>query len=79
MENHKNSVKISEITIKEEYIKLSSFLKFCGAAQTGGRASELIKSGEVNVNGEICGQKGKKLFPGDEISCKAGTFKVCKA
>jgi len=53
--------------ISTEYIKLDSFLKFCGVTLTGGQAKELIMSGKVKVNGEICSQRGKKLRPGDVV------------
>ncbi len=56
-----------EIKIKTEYIKLDQFLKFCGLAETGGHAKEIVKEGIVFVNGEICLQRGKKLRLGDEV------------
>ncbi|MBR3611059.1 MAG: RNA-binding S4 domain-containing protein [Oscillospiraceae bacterium] len=62
-----------EVAIRDEYIKLDSFLKFSGAVMTGGEAKELIQSGKVKVNGEICTMRGKKMRPGDiaELSGKA--------
>ena len=43
-----------------------SFLKFCGAAlRRAGK--EMVKSGAVKVNNEICFQRGRKLKAGDEI------------
>jgi len=56
-----------KIEITTENIKLDSFLKFCGAALTGGQAKEMVKSGAVKVNNEICFQRGRKLKAGDEI------------
>ena len=41
------------ITIQTEFIKLDSFLKFCGAVGTGGEAKIAIAEGEVQVNGEV--------------------------
>ena len=55
------------VVIETEYIKLDSFLKFCGAVQTGGQAKELILGGKVRVNGETCLMRGKKLRPGDGV------------
>lgn len=60
-------MKIEEIKIRTEFIKLDQFLKFCGIAETGGHAKEIVAEGVVYVNGEICMQRGKKLFPGDEV------------
>lgn len=57
-----------KITIVTEYIKLDSFLKFCGACISGGEAKEFIKSGAVSVNGESCLMRSKKLYGNDKIS-----------
>ncbi|MGI6249132.1 MAG: RNA-binding S4 domain-containing protein [Acutalibacteraceae bacterium] len=54
-----------EIKIDTEYIKLDSFLKLAGIAESGGHAKTAIQNGEVTVNGEVCLQRGKKLRPGD--------------
>ncbi len=58
-------------TVKEKintpFIKLDSFLKMCGAVDTGGQAKMFILDGEVKVNGETCLQRGKKLRPGDNV------------
>ena len=55
------------IPITTEFIKLESFLKLANAAETGGMAKNMIQDGEVQVNGEICTQRGKKLRPGDRV------------
>ncbi len=55
------------ITIKEEFIKLDSLLKYAGIAATGGHAKMLILDEEVKVNGEICIQRGKKIRSGDKV------------
>jgi ribosome-associated protein len=58
------------VTIGTEFIKLDSFLKFCGAAETGGQAKEMIQEGLVSVDGEPCTQRGKKLRPGAAVEVK---------
>ena len=55
------------VKIKTGFIKLDQFLKFTGAAETGGHAKLLVKEGLVKYNGEPCSQRGKKLFRGDEV------------
>ena len=55
------------ILITSEYIKLDAFLKFCGAAGTGGEAKGCILDGLVSVNGVTCTQRGKKLRDGDSV------------
>ena len=56
------------VTIQTEFIKLDSFLKFCGACATGGEAKTAIAEGEVLVNGEVCTMRGKKLHAGDIVT-----------
>lgn len=64
------------VNIGTPFIKLDSFLKFCGAAETGGHAKELVQNGEVLVNGEICPIRGKKLHTGDVIVCGGQEYEV---
>lgn len=66
----------AEIAIRDEYIKLDSFLKFSGAVMTGGEAKELIQGGKVMVNGEVCTMRGKKMRPGDVASLNGRSFMV---
>lgn len=56
-----------EVTIQTEYIKLDSLLKFAGLCDTGGFAKELVQQGAVQVNGEVCTMRGKKIRPGDTV------------
>lgn len=65
-----------EVAIREDYIKLDSFLKFAGAALSGGEAKELVQGGKVAVNGETCTMRGKKLRAGDEVSCAGKRYRV---
>lgn len=65
-----------EVKIQTEFIKLDSFLKFCGAASLGSEAKMYILDELVKVNGEICTQRGKKLYRGDIVEFNGKTFKV---
>ena len=65
-----------EIEITTEFIKLDSFLKFSGAASLGSEAKMYILDELVKVNGEICTQRGKKLYKGDVVEFNGDTFKV---
>ena len=65
-----------EVKIQTEFIKLDSFLKFCGAASLGSEAKMYVLDGEVLVNGEVCTQRGKKLYRGDIVEFNGETFKV---
>lgn len=55
------------VEIKTEYIKLDSALKYCGVAENGAHAKEMIQNGEVYVNGEKELRRGKKLYKGDKF------------
>ena len=55
------------IEIITEFIKLDSALKYCGAAENGAHAKELILDGEVTVNGETELRRGRKLYKGDKF------------
>lgn len=59
---------MEKILIHTEYIKLDSLLKLAGLAETGGEAKLLVQSGQVQVNGEVCLMRGKKLRAGDTVS-----------
>lgn len=58
---------MEEITIFTDYIKLDSFMKLSNFVETGGEAKYVIADGLVRVNGAVCKQRGKKLYPGDIV------------
>ncbi len=58
---------MKEIKITTDFIKLDSFLKLAGVAQTGGQAKMIIADEMVKVNGEIVIQRGKKIKKDDII------------
>ena len=60
--------KNEEVKINTDFIRLDSFLKFKGIAQTGGQAKQFIVDGIVKVNDEICTARGKKIRGGDKVS-----------
>ena len=69
-------MELHDIQIHTEYIKLQDLLKFAGAVETGGDAKLIIQEGRVQVNGEVCTMRGKKLHPGDEVTFMANTWRV---
>ncbi len=64
------------IQINTEFIKLDAFLKFAGAADTGGEAKLAVQNGQVKVNGEVCTMRGKKLRPGDRAELGGRAYVV---
>ena len=62
------------VSIRTEFIKLDSLLKYAGLTDTGGFAKELIHGGQAKVNGEICTMRGKKIRSGDVV--EAGEYRL---
>ena len=56
------------VKLKTLWIRLDQLLKFAGVAESGGQAKEMILGEEVQLNGELCLARGKKIFPGDVIT-----------
>lgn len=56
------------VIIKTDFIRLDSFLKFKGIAETGGQAKSFVQDGIVKVNDEICTARGRKIRNGDKVS-----------
>lgn len=65
-----------QIRIRDEFIKLGQALKLAGIAQTGIEAKIMVTSGEVKVNGETDTRRGRKLYDGDVVETKDGSFTV---
>lgn len=57
-----------EVVIYTQYIKLQDAMKYANVVYSGGEAKQLILDGQVQVNGEICTMRGKKLYPEDVFS-----------
>lgn len=55
------------IKIKSEYITLQQILKYAGIFPTCGMAKNIILDGLVLVNGQVCIQRGKKLYFNDVV------------
>ena len=55
------------VVISTEFIKLESAMKLANILPTGGAAKQEIQEGFVQVNGEVCTMRGKKLYPGDRF------------
>ena len=66
------------VPITTEFIKLQDFLKFANVFESGGMAKTFIQNGEVQVNGEVCTQRGKKLRPGDTVTFLHNTWQVAQ-
>jgi ribosome-associated protein len=67
---------MEEVKISTEYIKLDSFLKWCGVASLGSEAKMYVLDELVKVNGEVCTQRGKKIRIGDVVEFNGEAYKV---
>ena len=66
-----------KIRENEEFIKLGQLLKAAHIVQNGSDAKAIIQNGYVEVNGEVCQLRGKKIKRGDLVSFNGKTVKVC--
>ncbi len=67
---------MEKIEITTEYIKLDSALKYCGIAENGAHAKEMILEGLINVNGEKELRRGRKLYKGDVFKIDDEEFEI---
>ena len=68
-----NSIPVS---ISTEYIKLQDAMKFANIVYSGGEAKQLILEEQVQVNGEVCTMRGKKLYNGDKFEFNGETYMI---
>jgi ribosome-associated protein len=66
------------LTLRGEHITLAQALKAVGAADSGGQAKHLVRSGAVTVNGSVATQPGRKLGPGDRFGVADGEWTVSR-
>lgn len=66
----------TSISIRTEFIKLDSLLKFAALVGSGGEAKAVIEQGGVCVNGEVCTMRGKKIRPGDLVTLGDAAVRV---
>jgi ribosome-associated protein len=59
-----------------ETIELDRFLKLAQIVSSGGEAKQLIKSGEVLVNGVVETRRGRKLRNGDRVEAGGEEFVI---
>ena len=75
----KKKPSVQELAITTEFIKLQDAMKFANIVMSGGEAKNLILDEQVQVNGEVCTMRGKKLREGDTFSFEGLTFVIRNA
>ena len=69
---------MEEVIIRDEFIKLGQAMKLAGMVGSGVDAKMLIQDGQVEVNGEVEYQRGKKLHEGDVITFNGESVQIGK-
>ena len=75
----KKKPSVQELSITTEFIKLQDAMKFANIVYSGGEAKNLILDEQVQVNGEVCTMRGKKLRDGDTFTFEGMTFVIRNA
>ncbi len=69
---------MEEFRLKDDHIKLGQALKALNLVSSGSEAKMVIQDGQVCVNGQVDTARGRKLFPGDEITFDGKTVRIAK-
>ena len=69
---------MEKVIIRDDFIKLGQAMKLAGMIGSGVDAKMLIQDGQVEVNGEVEYQRGKKLHDGDVVSYDGETIQIVK-
>ncbi len=67
---------VQDVTITEEPIRLSQFLKLAGLVDSGSDVRPLLEGGEVSVNRETETRRGRRLVRGDVVELGGDEFRV---
>ena len=69
---------MEKVIIRDDFIKLGQAMKLAGMVGSGVDAKKLIQDGQVEVNGEVEYQRGKKLHEGDVITFNGESVQIGK-
>ena len=64
------------IKIDTEFITLGQLLKMTDWISSGGEAKFAVKELKIQVNGESENRRGRKLYPGDQISIEGKRYTI---
>ena len=67
---------VIEQKITTDFIKLESLLKLTSICSSGGEAKMVIQDEMISVNGEVCTQRGKKIWSGDLVESQDTQIRV---
>ena len=69
---------MEKVIIRDDFIKLGQAMKLAGLVGSGVDAKMLIQDGQVEVNGKVEYQRGKKLHEGDVITFNGVSVQIGK-
>lgn len=69
---------MEKVIIRDDFIKLGQAMKLAGMVGSGVDAKMLIQDGQVEVNGEVEYQRGKKLHEGNVITFNGESVQIGK-
>ena len=69
---------MEKVIIRDDFIKLGQAMKLAGMVGSGVDAKMLIQDVQVEVNGEVEYQRGKKLHEGDVITFNGESVQIGK-
>lgn len=69
---------MEKVIIRDDFIKLGQAMKLAGMVGSGVDAKMLIQDGQVEVDGEVEYQRGKKLHEGDVITFNGESVQIGK-
>lgn len=72
----KQRVQPESVAVETPRITLGDFLKWSGAAETGGRAKQMVQAGAVRVNGAVELRRGRQLAAGDRVAAAGRVYLV---
>ncbi|GIH16659.1 RNA-binding S4 domain-containing protein [Rugosimonospora africana] len=72
-------MRIIEVTISGDAIRLGQFLKLAGLAVGAPDAKVMVEVGWVTVNGRVETQLGRQLRPGDLVAAAGRSARVVTA
>ena len=62
--------------ITTEFITLQQFLKMNDLILSGGEAKYFVRENTILVNGETENRRGRKLYPGDEVTVNGKKYRI---
>lgn len=72
-------VRVPEVAIRDDMIRLGQFLKLAGLAEDGSDAKAMIEDGEVTVNGRVDTRRGRQLHDGDVVGYAGRAVRLAAA